>query len=142
MEKVVWVPKTKWPEDEAEPLSFDAITRPLIKAIKYAYKLERRNKGKSIPWSGPEIGRPELAICLPAKEKLSAKMLAYSEDDQGRDALEEIVGLAVQLGIEQGRRIFRSSPQYRTLLLSETLLKYQSGQGTIDDVITAIRTGD
>jgi len=40
-----------------------------------------------------------------------ARYIASKEeapDDQGRDALEEIVQLAIQLGIEQGRRIARS----------------------------------
>lgn len=101
-----------WPQAKNEPLDFDALAGPLMRAVQFCYNLERRNHNKSVPWKGPNIGSNELACCLPAKEKLSAKNLAYSEEDQGRDPLQEIIGLAIQLGIEQGRRIMRSSPEY------------------------------
>lgn len=83
--------------------------------MRFAYDLTRRNQGRSIPWSGPPIGRHEAATSLEAKNRLSAKMLEYSKEDQGRDALDEIIGVAIQLGIEQGRRCFRDSDTFKTL---------------------------
>lgn len=102
------VPSAKgWPADGG-PLDFEAISRPVLHAIRFAYTLERRDRRKNIPWRGPEIGESMRACSPLAKERLKAHRLAYAEEDQGRDTLEEIVGLAIQLGIEQGRRIARS----------------------------------
>lgn len=96
-----------WPSDGG-PLDFEEIARPILHAIRFAYDMQRRDRRRNIPWRGPEIGKRDRACCLGAAERLKAGRLAYAEDDQGRDALEEIVQLAIQLGIEQGRRIARS----------------------------------
>lgn len=94
-----------WPKDKKECVSFYKITEPILEAVRFAYNLERKNKNKSIPWNGLDIGDKEKAGSFSPTEKLRAGNLKYSLEDQGRDALEEIIGLAVQLGIEQGRRI-------------------------------------
>ena len=51
--------------------------------------------------------------CFSPDKQLSAENLKYSEDDQGRDALDEIIGLVFRLGVEQGRRIFKTSAVYK-----------------------------
>jgi hypothetical protein len=117
------MPKRKyltWPEND-EPLEFDAITDPIIKAIRYAYKMERRNGGKDIPWTGPNIGKDSAHVCLGPFEALNAARLAYNEEDQGRDALKVIIGLAMQIGIEQGRRITMNSSEIRGMRVNEIL---------------------
>jgi hypothetical protein len=38
-------------------------------------------------------------------ERVSAEQLRYDDEEQGRDPLEVIIGIAIQLGIEQGRRV-------------------------------------
>jgi len=101
--------KKSWPEDD-KPIDFEQLSAPLVRAVRFAYKLQRQNTDKDIPWSGPEIGKDCAATCLPPKTALSAKNLAYSNDEQGRDALTEIIGLAIQMGIEQGRRITMDGP--------------------------------
>jgi hypothetical protein len=106
----------EWPADE-KPAYFEDITAPIIRAIKFAYALRRKNRGKSIPYNGLDIGKDSQATCLRAKEQLSAEQLAYSSDEQGRNALEEIIGLAVRLGIEQGRRITLEGHEMRMVLL-------------------------
>ena len=108
-----------WPPDDA-PANFEDLTAPICAAIRFAYRLQRRNQDRDIPWSGPEIGAEERATALLAQAQLGAVNLAYSLDDQGRDALTEIIGLAVRLGIEQGRRIVKSSAEYRTLRLGSS----------------------
>ena len=93
-----------WPKND-KPASFEDIVAPLKAAIKFAYKMSRRNINKNIQYKGFDIGQAQFATCFHANETLSAKHLKFTLEDQGRDALEEILGIAVQLGIEQGRRI-------------------------------------
>jgi hypothetical protein len=107
---------TEWPAD-GSPASFDDLTTPICEAIQFAYDLQRRNRDQDIPWTGPPIGEDERATAFDAHDQLRAENLAYSITDQGRDALTEIIGLALRIGIEQGRRIVKTSTEYRTLLL-------------------------
>jgi hypothetical protein len=116
--------KRKWPDND-EPLDFDSLTTPLLKAIKFAYKLERKNKGQAIPWSGPDSG-VHAGYSLHPKQQLSAENLRYSDEEQGRDALEELIGLALRLGIEQGRRITMTGPEIKTLRLELLLAEIKS----------------
>lgn len=117
-----------WPEN-GEPADFSALADPICEALRFAYSLRRRNADVDIPWAGPEIGRHELATCHPAAHALSAENLRYSEEEQGRDALMEIVGLALRLGIEQGRRIsFGSSERQELELLRRLLADMRTSQ--------------
>ena len=95
----------KWPSNPRETVAFSALAEPIIKAIRWGYKLSRRRRGEDVPYEGLDLGKSMKASCLPPDELLRAENLDYSEEDQGRDLLEELVGLAIQLGIEQGRRI-------------------------------------
>ena len=90
---------------EGKPENFSDLVNPLVDAIKFSYKLERKNEDKDIPYEGFDIGDREQISNLSPDELLKAKSLEWSKDDQGRTALEEIIGIAFQLGIEQGRRI-------------------------------------
>lgn len=94
----------EWPEKSAI-VRFTDITKPVIRAMKFAYTLKRKNRQRDIPWEGLDIGKEEQVGCFSPVDKLTAFNLEYSLDSQGRDALTEIVGVAVQLGIEQGRRM-------------------------------------
>lgn len=96
-----------WPADNG-PLSFEDIARPVLHAIRFAYDLKRRDRRRSIPWRGPEIDKRDQACSPTITERLQAKNLSYVEEDQGREALEEIITGAIQLGIAQGRRLARS----------------------------------
>lgn len=109
-----------WPPNDA-PASLEDLVGPICDAIRFAYTLARQHADRDIPWSGPEIGVAQQANCPLAADQLRAENLAYALDDQGRDALMEIVGLALRLGIEQGRRIVLESPEYQTLLIRATL---------------------
>jgi hypothetical protein len=108
--------KYGWPKD-GSPLGFSELSDALVNAVNFAYKLERQNKRRSIPWHGPERQPQDFACGGSIKWTLSAKQLAYSEIEQDRDALREIIGVAIGLGIEQGRRIFRESHEHQILKL-------------------------
>lgn len=105
----------EWPAD-GSPASIEDLIAPIYAAITFAYELQRRNVDQDIPWAGPPIGEDERANALAAHDQLRAWSLDYSLNDQGRDALTEIIGLALRIGIEQGRRIFKTSSEYQTLL--------------------------
>ncbi len=93
-----------WPTSN-KPARFSDLAGPIVEAIRFAYKMRRRHTDEDIPWHGLEISEKEQVTCLCAEESLSADALAWCLEDQGRDALEEIIGLALRLGIEQGRRL-------------------------------------
>lgn len=94
----------KW-EKGYKPASFEDIQEHIIKAIEFAYKLERQNEGKDIPYEGYDVGMDTKVSNPEAVYALSAKMIEFNEEDQGRSPLETIITICLQLGIEQGRRI-------------------------------------
>lgn len=99
----------KWPKDPKKPVSFSDLIGPLKKALLFGYELKRRNKGRSVPYDGYDIGDDEKVTSFSPNVRLRAGNLKHDLEDQGRDLLDIILGLAVQLGIEQGRRVLRSS---------------------------------
>lgn len=99
----------KWPQ--TGPVRFTDLIDPVRKAIKFAYDLKRKNQTKDIPWRGYNIGKRERCGSPSPDEKLTQKSLAWVLDDQGRDALDEILCVAIQLGIEQGRRVERQDTE-------------------------------
>jgi hypothetical protein len=112
---------TEWPED-GSPLSLEEdLTPPLCQAVRFAYALQRRNRDADVPWDGPEIGDDEQANAPLTKCLLKHERLSESETEQNRDALTEIMGIAIRIGIEQGRRITKNSSEYKALLLQEMI---------------------
>ena len=93
----------KWPEGN-KPARFTDIADPICEAIRAAYELKRKNRSRSIPWTGLDIGDDIKAGSYSPDDKLKRDNLKYDEENQDRDALQVIVGIAVQLGMEQGRR--------------------------------------
>lgn len=121
----------KWPDD-GQPARFPDLVEPVCKALRQAYSMRRKNKNKDIKWTGPPQGRACGVGSFEHAEKLLKENMKYSLEDQGRDALTEIVGVAVQLGIEQGERMFKTSGTYKFELTSI---------GIIEDMIKRIREG-
>jgi hypothetical protein len=119
-----------WPKD-GKPASFGDITGPICDAIRFAYRLERQNTDKDIPWQGLPKGRHELANTLPIDQALSAENLAYSLDEQGRDALREILAVLAQLAFEQERRI-----SYERISVWLKLIEFKTGS---DELTKPIR---
>ena len=93
----------QWPEEGVLP--FGPMADAVVKAIRFAYRLERQNEGQDIPWGGPNIGEVERQDDCPEPHvQLAATYLAWSENNQDLTPLDQLVHLAIRLGIEQGRR--------------------------------------
>ena len=102
----------EWPANDV-PANFSEVSDEIVRAIRFAYSCKRKNKGRSIRLAGPDA--PETVGSPGGSKMLSAEHLKYSAEDQGRDALTEIVGVCLRLGIEQGRRITMDSPEVRNI---------------------------
>lgn len=115
-----------WPADN-KPADFDDMVKPFVRVLRFAYKMNRQNQGKDIPYTG--FNHNVNHVCFPIDQKLSAEQLAYDKNEQGRDALEVIIGAILQVGIEQGRRIAMESSEVRMLQtqakIAEILMKQQ-----------------
>jgi hypothetical protein len=109
-----------WPGD-GSPLHIEELVNALRQAICFAYDFKRRNEGRTIRWTGPELIGPELAHRANIRTTLLAQNLKYAEEDQGRDALTTLLEIAVALGIEQGRRITMTDTVYRTMVIQNVL---------------------
>ncbi len=107
---------TPWPKNNGT-LPIEDLVRPVVAALLFAYKVSRMRAYKDVPWSGPECGDDVLANTPPIAERFKAENLRYSLVDQGRDAMNEIVTAAIQIGIEQGRRITLTGDEYKTLTI-------------------------
>lgn len=104
----------EWPSDN-EPVHFEDLVAPLAIAMRHAYNLERKELC-DIPYNGYDIGSRDLACCLSIPARLKAEQLRYAHEEQGRDALTEILSMAVQLGIEQGRRVDNNARKVEDLM--------------------------
>lgn len=95
----------EWPKDPAQAVDFCELVNPIIAAIKFCYDLKRKNEDKDVPYNGYPNGWRERVTTPTPAEWLTTKSLKWNEEDQGREVLEVIISIALQLGIEQGRRI-------------------------------------
>lgn len=129
-----------WPTD-GKPADFSDLVAPIVKAIKFTHTLDRQNTDKDVPWDGPNIGASELACCFDPLYALSAEMLAYDEEDQGRDALEVIIGIALQIGIEQGRRIENTSShrEHEKFMRDMDKTIHEMNKNTIDELRAEVK---
>ncbi len=98
---------TQWPKDEAAYVLFSDLVDPLRHVVNFAYVLQRQNEGVDIPWVGYDIGNREKATCITPDELFTVDCMKFQDEDQGRDVMDLVLTLAVQLGIEQGRRVER-----------------------------------
>ena len=94
----------QWPKDGVA--DFEDLASPLVSAMRFAYELKRVNAHQDIPYKGYDRSSL-LHCCVPIADKLSAEGMMFDYEDQGREAVEVIIELAIQLGIEQGRRMER-----------------------------------
>ncbi len=90
-----------WPKD-GTPVRFDAIYGPLRKAFTDLYDFTK--KADECDWTGLDLGDRELAGLFSPSTRLTKSQLDYDENEQDRDALDVLLGIAIQLGVEQGRR--------------------------------------
>ena len=124
-----------WPKNN-ETARFSDLTGPVVNLVRQAYslKLNAPTFTHGLKWRGPSLPESMGATCLEFSDAVSAEQLRHDTADQGRDPLEVIVGIAVQLGIEQGRRLglerkIKSSYRERlTEILKETLEREKVSQ--------------
>lgn len=100
----------KWPKDN-KAVSFRDLVEPARKAIEFACSMERKNKRRSIPWAGYDIGEDAKCGSFTPTEALRRGSLDWQLEDQGREALDVILGVVIQTAIEQGRRIAQEKIQ-------------------------------
>ena len=112
-----------WPVDD-KPALFEELTAGIVEAIQFAYKVRRKNSGKSIPLHG--LDAPGGPCYGSGTEMLKVESLEYARE-RGRNALTEIVGVALRLGMEQGRRISLESGEASALKDKLKLIKMMIG---------------
>lgn len=86
-----------WPS--VGPVDFETLTEPLARWLR-AYQ-----EGRVEGYDGLALGENESVGSLQPADALTADSLQYNRIHQGRDVFDVVIGLAVQLGIEQGRRL-------------------------------------
>jgi hypothetical protein len=131
-----------WPENGGVA-SFTDLCEPIVQALADAVgrcmvrteKVKRRNgygfrsstSGiDAIEYHGYDIGEREKVGCSSPDVRLSKKQLQYDWSEQGRTPVDVLVALAVQLGIEQGRRIAaqeaeKTGPAFKLKLIKSLL---------------------
>ncbi len=114
----------EWPKDN-KTVSFTELVDSVTSAIRFCYFLRRRNRSKDFDYQGYTQGENEFACCLDPKTLFTAESLEYDKKHQGRDALEVAIAVAIQLGMEQGRRMERQkrNEQLDQLVMSMDLTK-------------------
>lgn len=102
----------RWPEDKT--VDIEEALRHVRKAIEFAYELTRRNEDQDIPYYGYDIPARR-HIARSPEEDLTVNVLA-EHADQGRDALDVILGIAFALGVENGLRYTGSTRRLEAIL--------------------------
>jgi hypothetical protein len=125
----------EWPEGEA--LVFSELVQAVRKTIAQAYDFQRVNPEKSIDWKGPSTPQAVLTGGLGFPERLKAERLQSYERDQGRDAMDTIIGIFLQMGIENGRRTFYKGSAYRLALdaIQRAKLQLSNPKSSLDGII-------
>lgn len=85
-----------WPEN-GDPVAFDDLSGPIASA---ARRFMRTGNGK---YNG--LDHPHSAHICPPPNKILTQSGLEDGKDQGRDWIDLVIGVALQLGIEQGIRL-------------------------------------
>jgi hypothetical protein len=88
---------------------FGGVIEPFLKKIRKAYKLRRINENKDIPYTGYPLGHDARGGSLEPVHSFTVGQMKYDKEDQGRDALEVIVGKIFTVVSEQGSRMVRKA---------------------------------
>lgn len=101
--------------------NFVDVVEALKKSFQFAYTIRRRNKNEAIPYDGPELTACSiLATTFNTRENLGTEGLNYHREN-GRNALDVILGCAFRLGMEQGFRVV--ADENRIVLLGLSAVK-------------------
>ena len=97
----------EWPSD-GDAVRLADLVNPLRVVADHLYKLKRLPL-VDVPYNGFTIGAEELVGSFSPEQRLAATSLQYEDEEQRRDAMRVLLSIAVQLGIEQGRRLEHNS---------------------------------
>lgn len=93
-----------WPPNNEIVTFGEDIVDPLREALRVAMDVGNKVYDEGIEWTGLKQGG-DLSACIPHPSRaLHSISLKYCHEEQGRDVFTEILSIAVQLGMEQGRR--------------------------------------
>ena len=111
--------------DHTKTWYFDDLCDATRDAILQAYRVQRRKRCKGVKWEGPSLTSLSLLVGgLSIEEALSEEMLKYDEENQGRDPLDVIIGVAIRLGIEQGFRMIADREMSHWQLMLNSVRRY------------------
>jgi hypothetical protein len=91
----------QWPADETKTVAMEELLAGVEKVLRVGYILKRRNV--PLLYDGYNLGTRSLVACLDADDAFSKDGLAHHKR-QGRDLLTVALGVAFNLGFEQGIR--------------------------------------
>ena len=97
-----------WAEDK-EVVDIEDLTKPIVDAIQSAIELGPDAIKDGVPWTGPRLLSKMFRAVAPQPEaQLFPEQLEYHAKN-GRGVLEVIAMIAVQLGIEQGLKMYEET---------------------------------
>jgi hypothetical protein len=108
-------------------MDFEQAANHVRKVINDGYSLQRNDK-KSFKWRGPKLHKDLAHVVMPFADKLQDNHLSI-EAEQGRDLLDVMIGIAIQVGIGIG--LDMSEKKLKLLDKIEGLLAVQSKAGGI-----------
>ncbi len=101
---------SKWAGDK-EVVDIEELTKPIVEAIQSAIELDSNTDAEKVGvvWNGPRLMSKWLRATIPQPEvQLQPEQLKYHAE-RGRSVFDVIAGIAIQLGIEQGMRIYEEN---------------------------------
>ena len=93
-----------WPKDKNETVYVDHLLDPLHSSLLAAIAGGPSVYFTGIPYDGYNIARQDLVASYSPEERLTAESLTWWLEGQGKDVYSQILLIAFQLGVEQGRR--------------------------------------
>jgi hypothetical protein len=94
-----------WPDDKCETKEFEALLQPLVEYLNTTYNLERKDCDTSA-----YCGYVPIVPGETPDQYIGKHLTVYNDacEVDGRALSEEILVLAIRLGVEQGKRIARA----------------------------------
>jgi hypothetical protein len=108
-------PAQDWPLDICQPIDLNKIIAPIIETLKATHDISEKSKKYSdrdepIAWRGPaEVGASDRNFSYTKVSEILDRENLKEQKERDRDLLNVLVTMAVQMGIEQGRRIERGN---------------------------------
>ena len=109
---------------DGKPEEFAHIADPCIEAMRFAIKNGKRVNKTGIKWTGLGLGEKDRCTCIEPSEWLDAHNLNFAWEEHNQDAIERIIIIAIQLGVEQGRRLQKTDTLEKVKELRISMLVY------------------